>query len=401
MDVEELLSVCEKGIYEDIPTREISKLIIMTARGMIERDPAFSLVTGRLFLAALYREVLNARFSPSDLSEAYAKAFVSNIKEGIKSGRLTEQMLEFDLEMLSSKLQTKRDEILPYRGLQTLYDRYFLVDINDGHHIETPQAFWMRVAMGLSLNEADKNGKALEFYEALSTLRFVSSTPTLFMSGARKPQLSSCYLTTVPDDLIGIFKAYSDNAQLSKWSGGLGNDWTSLRATGGFIKSTAVESQGVIPFLKIANDVTVAINRSGKRRGATCAYLEAWHYDIEDFIDLRRNTGDERRRTHDMDISVWTPDLLLKRVINDEMWTLFSPDEAPELHELYGRRFEDKYLEYEQKAAKGEIKLSKSMKAKDIWKKILTSLYETGHPWITFKDTKQRKIPSGPCRSCA
>jgi ribonucleoside-diphosphate reductase alpha chain len=393
IDIEELLGACEKGIYDEIPTKEISKLVIMTARGMIERDPSFSMVTGRLFLASLYKEVINTKYTPQELSSAYSKAFISNIKENAKNGRLSEELLGFDLEMLSTKMVLSRDELIPYRGLQTLYDRYFLVDTNEGHHFETPQAFWMRVAMGMAINESDKNAKALEFYEVLSTLKFVSSTPTLFHSGTKRPQLSSCYLTTVGDDLKQIFKAYSDNAQLSKWSGGLGNDWSSLRATGGFIKTTGVESQGVIPFLKISNDVTVAINRSGKRRGATCAYLEAWHYDIEDFIDLRRNTGDERRRTHDMDLSVWVPDLLVKRVINDGIWTLFSPDETPELHETYGNKFEEKYLEYEEKAAKGEIRLTKQMKAKDLWKKILISLYETGHPWITFKDPCNIRSP--------
>jgi ribonucleoside-diphosphate reductase alpha chain len=393
IDVEELLGLCEKGIYEDMPTNDISKLSVLTARGLIERDPSFSIVTSRLFLASLYREVMTARFSPLNLGEAYSKAFISNIKDAIQLGRLDERMLEFDLEMLSTKLNIRRDELVPYRGLQTLYDRYFLTNTNDGRHLETPQAFWMRVAMGMALNEVDKNNKALEFYEVLSTLKFTSSTPTLFHSGMKRPQLSSCYLTTVADDLHQIFKAFSDNAQLSKWSGGLGNDWSSLRGTGGFIKTTGVESQGIIPFLKIANDVTVAINRSGKRRGATCAYLEAWHFDVPDFIDLRRNTGDERRRTHDMDIALWIPDLLIKRVLNDGMWSLLSPDEVPELHELYGKKFEEKYVEYENRAINGELKLHKRMKAKDLWKSILTSLYETGHPWITFKDPCNIRSP--------
>ena len=393
IDVENLLNSCETSIYEEIPTSEIAKLVTMTAKGLIERDPLYSLITTRLFLASLYREVLNARFSPAGFNEAYAKTFVSNIKEGVRIGRLSEKMLEFDLETLSGKLNLKNDEILPYRGLQTLYDRYFLANAKDGKVLETPQAFWMRVAMGLALNEKEKDAKALEFYNELSSLRFVSSTPTLFHSGTKKPQLSSCYLTTVEDDLYGIFKAYSDNAQLSKWSGGLGNDWSALRGTGGFIKTTGVESQGVIPFLKIANDITVAINRSGKRRGATCAYLEAWHYDIEDFIELRRNTGDERRRTHDMDTAVWIPDLLIKRVMNDANWTLMSPDEAPELHDSYGNKFEEKYLEYEAKGEKGGLRLYKVMKARDLWKKILNSLYETGHPWITFKDPCNIRSP--------
>lgn len=393
IDIEELLGACEKGIYEWIPTREIAKLAVMTTRGMIEKDPAYSVVTTRLFLASLYREVLNAKFSPTGLDEAYLKQFVSNIREGVRVGKLSEKLLEFDLEYLSSRLNIKRDEILPYRGLQTLYDRYFIEDANTGRHLETPQSFWMRVAMGIAVNEKDKTKMAVEFYEALSNLRFVSSTPTLFHSGTKSSQLSSCFLTTVQDDLIDIFKAYNDNAQLARWSAGLGNDWSNLRGSGARIKSTGVESQGVIPFLKVANDVTVAINRSGRRKGATCAYLEAWHYDVEDFIELRKNTGDERRRTHDMNTAIWVPDLLIKRMLNDADWTLFSPEETPELHHIYGKAFEDKYLEYENKAARGGIRLYKKLKAKDLWKRILTSLYETGHPWITFKDPCNIRSP--------
>ncbi len=393
IDIEELLGSCEKGIYESIPTTEIAKLAVMTTRGMIERDPVYSVITTRLFLAALYREVFNAKFSPSGLHEAYQKYFISNIKEGIKIGRLSEKLLEFDLEKISSHIGIERDELLPYRGLQTLYDRYFIEDVNTGRHLETPQTFWMRVAMGMALNEKDKTKMALEFYDVLSNLRFVSSTPTLFHSGTKVPQLSSCFLTTVQDDLSDIFKAYSDNAQLARWSAGLGNDWSSLRGAGARIKSTGVESQGVIPFLKVANDVTVAINRSGRRKGATCAYLEAWHYDVEDFIELRKNTGDERRRTQDMNTAIWVPDLLIKRVINDDSWTLFSPDETPELHHIYGKAFEDKYVEYENRASNGGIRLYKRMRAKGLWRKVLTMLYETGHPWITFKDPSNIRSP--------
>jgi ribonucleoside-diphosphate reductase alpha chain len=396
INIESLLLACEQGIYEEIHTKEIARMTVLTARSLIERDPSYSIITTKLFLASLYREVLSARFSPTGLADAYAKSFVSNVKECVKNGKLSEKMLEFDLEMLATKLNIKRDEMLPYRGLEALYDNYLIKDDRNGKNgprFETPQAFWMRVAMGLSLNESDKNGKALEFYEVLSNLRFVSSSPTLYNSGSVKPQLSSCFLTTIDDDLISIFKNYSDNAMLCKWSGGMGNDWSSLRATGAIVKSTGVESQGLIPFLKIANDVNIAINRSGRKRGATCAYLEVWHYDIEDFIDLRRNTGDERRRTHDMNIAAWVPDLFMKRVMNDEEWTLFSPDETPELHHLYGKAFEEKYIEYENRLANGEIRLSKRMKAVALWKKMVVSLYETGHPWINFKDPCNIRSP--------
>ena len=393
INIESLLNACEQGIYDEMQTKEIARMAVLTARSLIERDPSYSIITTRLFLASLYREVLNARYSQTNLGEAYSKSFVSNIKECVKSGKLSEKLLEFDLEMLASHLNIKRDEFLPYRGLETLYDNYLIKDGRNGARFETPQAFWMRVAMGLAINENDKNQRALEFYEALSSLRFVSSSPTLYNSGTPRPQLSSCFLTTVADDLNAIFKNYSDNAQLCKWSGGMGNDWSSLRATGALIKSTGVESQGVIPFLKIANDVNISINRSGRRRGATCAYLEVWHFDIEDFIDLRRNTGDERRRTHDMNIAVWIPDLFMKRVMSDEEWTLFSPDETPELHELYGKAFEEKYIEYENKLAGGGMKLYKRLRATALWKKILTALYETGHPWINFKDPCNIRSP--------
>ena len=293
-----------------------------------------------------------------------------------------------------SCVSSKVYELLTETSLQTLYDRYFIKEVNGKEsRFETPQMFWMRVAMGIAINEKNKEEYAKTFYEVLSELRFVASTPTLFNSGTNFQQLSSCYLTTVEDDLAHIFKSYSDNAQLSKWSGGLGNDWSNVRATGALIKSTKVESQGVIPFLKIANDVTVAINRSGKRRGATCAYLEAWHMDVEEFIDLRRNTGDERRRTHDMDTALWIPDLFMKRILEDGVWTLFSPNEVPELHHIYGRAFEEQYKKYESMAEKGELQMYKKIKAKDLWRKIITSLYETGHPWVTFKDSCNIRSP--------
>ena len=393
VDVDELVRHIEMGIYEGIKTSELSKLAIMSSKAMIERDPiAYEAITTRLFLSSLYKESLSSGFS-RDIGESYSKSFVASIKKGVEQGFLTKDLLSFDLEKLSRILIPERDMLMNSRGIQTLYDRYFIKDKQTGLPSETPQFFWMRVAMGLSLNEKEKDSKAMQFYEIMSSLRFVPSTPTLFHSGTIRPQLSSCYLTTVDDDLTHIFKCIGDNAQLSKWSGGLGNDWTNIRATGSLIKSTNVESQGVIPFLKISNDTTVAINRSGKRRGATCAYLETWHMDIEDFLDLRKSTGDERRRTHDMDTANWIPDLFMKRVISDKNWTLFSPDEVPDLHNLYGKTFEDKYSEYERKAANGEIHLFKVVRAQQLWRKMITSLFETGHPWIVFKDPSNVRSP--------
>ncbi len=387
VNVEEILVQCESGVHDGMHTKDVAELAVMTARGFIERNPLYDTITSRLFLSNLYYEATGKR------EHDPAAAFASNIRLAVSQGRLDPEILKFDLDRLSKELVVERDELIPYRGLQTLYDRYFISDISNKRVIETPQSFWMRVAMGLAINEKNRDDRAIEFYGVLSRIEFVSSTPTLFHSGTMHPQMSSCYLTTIQDDLVDIFKSYSDNAQLSKWSGGVANDWGNIRATGAYIKSTGVESQGVIPFLKIANDVTVAINRSGKRRGATCSYIEAWHADVEDFIDLRRNTGDERRRTHDMNIALWVPDLLVKRVISDGEWTLFSPDEVPELHHIYGRKFEDAYSEYEKAAGEGRIRLFKRMKARDIWKKILTQLYETGHPWITFKDPSNIRSP--------
>lgn len=380
-----------KNIFDGISTEDIEKALILTANSFIEKDPAYGLVAARLFLQKLYKEVIGLSVAEEMLAAAYRKSFIRGIKKGVEAGILDERMLAFDLEKISDGLSIGRDRLFRHIGLQTLYERYFM-KIGE-RRLELPQGFWMRVAMGLALEEKDKEARALEFYEAVSTLRFVPSTPTLFHSGTKHPQLSSCYLTTVGDDLGHIFKCIGDNAQLSKWSGGLGNDWTNIRATGSHIKSTNVESQGVIPFLKIANDVTMAINRSGKRRGATCAYLEAWHLDIEDFLDLRRNTGDERRRTHDMNTANWIPDLLIKRVISDGQWHLFSPEEVPELHHLFGKKFEEKYLDYEDKAKKGLIKKFRAMPARQLWKKMLTRLFETGHPWITFKDACNIRSP--------
>ena len=380
-----------KNIYDGVSSEEIEKALILATVPFIEKDPAYSKVAARLYQQRIYKEVIGRSISPELLDIAYRDAFISGLKKTAASGMMDARMLEFDLRKLSEGLRTERDDLFEYLGLQTLYERYF-IKIEE-KRIELPQAFWMRVAMGLALLEGEKEKRALEFYEVLSTLRFVSSTPTLFHSGLTRPQLSSCYLTTVEDDLTHIFKSLGDHAQLSKWSGGLGNDWTPIRSTGAHIKSTNVESQGVIPFLKIANDVTVAINRSGKRRGATCAYLETWHLDIEDFLDLRRNTGDERRRTHDMNTANWVPDLFMKRVLENGKWTLFSPDEAKDLHDLYGRKFEERYAHYEQMALRGGIKKGKTVEAQKLWRKMLTMLFETGHPWITFKDPCNIRSP--------
>jgi ribonucleoside-diphosphate reductase alpha chain len=394
VDSEEILFVVERGIHDGIETSKIADLTITTAKAMVEKDPVYTDITSRLFLNNLYKEVTGQKFSSRSLDGVYRDAFVTNIKNGVTSGLLSPRLLEFDLEKMAEYIDIKRDLLLNDTGLQILYDRYFTKDV-DGkeRRFETPQMFWMRVSMGLSVNEPEKEKYAAKFYEVLSSLRYVASTPTLFNAGTKFQQLSSCYLTTVEDDLAHIFKCIGDNAQLSKGSGGLGNDWTNLRGTGALIKSTGIRSQGVIPFLKIANDATFAINRSGKRRGATCAYLEAWHFDVEDFIDLRKNTGDERRRTHDMDTALWIPDLFMKRIQNDGEWTLFSSNEVSDLHHIYGKKFEDRYAFYEQQAEKGEIKQFKKMKARDLWRKVITSLFETGHPWITFKDPSNIRSP--------
>ncbi len=380
-----------KNIYDGISAEELDKAIILSAVSFIERDPAYSFVSARLFLRKLFKEVTQKSLHDDSMGLSYREAFAQSIKQGVSHGILDKKLLDFDLEKLSYGLKLERDDLFGYIGIQTLYERYFVK--HEDKRLELPQTFWMRVAMGLAIDEPEKNQKALEFYDLISTLRYVPSTPTLFHAGLVHSQLSSCYLTTVDDDLHHIFKCLGDNAQLSKYSGGIGNDWSSLRSTGAFIKTTGVESQGVIPFLKIANDVTVAINRSGKRRGATCAYLETWHLDIEDFLNLRKNTGDDRRRTHDMNTSNWIPDLFMKRVLNDEQWTLFSPEEVPELHHTYGRAFEKKYVEYEEKAQQGRIRKHKVVSASKLWRKMLSMLFETGHPWITFKDPCNVRSP--------
>ena len=395
VNIDAIVQQCRSELYDGISTADISKSLIMTVRAMIEQDPAYSKVAMRLLLKRNYKDAIGAdRIDYDKLDEQYREAFIRNIIKGVELERLDPKLLTFDLAKLSKALVIERDDEFLYMGLQTLYDRYFVSDFKTKQVLETPQMFWMRIAMGTALIEKEnKHEWTIKFYDIMSKLLYTPSTPTLFHAGTPKPQLSSCYLNTVGDSLDDIFKSYSDNSQLSKWSGGIGTDWTNIRGTGAYIKGTGVESQGVIPFLKIANDVTVAINRSGRRRGAACVYLETWHYDIEDFLELRKNTGDERRRTHDMDTSNWIPDLFMKRVREDAEWTLFSPEEVPDLHHIYGKRFEKKYVQYEKMADDGKIRLSKRMKARDLWKKMLAMLFETGHPWITFKDPCNVRSP--------
>ena len=391
IDVDRVYAEVVHGLYDGVSTEEIARALALAGAAHIERDPAYNRLSARLLLCAVAREVVGESVDETSFGAAYRASFTRTIQAAVAAGILDPRLLEYDLERVGAALKLERDELLDYLGAHTLSERYFLR--LEGHIAELPQSFWMRVAMGLALLEPAREERALEFYELFSTLRFVPSTPTLFHAGLTRPQLSSCYVSTVKDDLQHIFKVFADNAQLSKWSGGIGNDWTLVRGTGAAIHSTNVESQGVIPFLKIANDVTVAINRSGKRRGATCAYLETWHLDIEDFLDLRRNTGDDRRRTHDMNTANWIPDLFMKRVETGAEWTLFSPDETADLHDLYGRAFERRYEEYERLAAEGKVAKFRKVSATGLWRKMLTRLFETGHPWITFKDPSNIRSP--------
>jgi ribonucleoside-diphosphate reductase alpha chain len=379
------------NLYDGITVSEINQALVMALKGRIEEDPSYSKVAARVLLNDLYKAVLGVNEFAPGFEEMCREGLKKSIERGVLSGRLDPRMLNFDFDRLGKYVDMGRDELFEYMGVQVLYDRYFLRDNEE--FLEIPQYFWMRVAMGLALNEREAEGRIEQFYDVMSRLEYVPSTPTLFHAGTTHPQMSSCYLTTVEDDLDHIFKAYGDNAQLSKWSGGLGNDWTNVRGTGARIKSTNVGSQGVVPFLKIADATTAAINRSGKRRGATCAYLETWHYDIEDFLELRKNTGDDRRRTHDMNTANWIPDLFMKRVLADGEWTLFSPDETPDLHHVYGKEFERRYEEYEERARAGKIRLFKRLRAQELWRKMVTMLYETGHPWMTFKDPCNIRSP--------
>nr|WP_308447385.1 ribonucleoside-diphosphate reductase subunit alpha [Parachitinimonas caeni] len=380
-----------KNLYDGVPAEEVRKSAILSARQLIEKEPAYSRVTARLLLHSLRREVLGEEVTHEDMASRYAESFPQFIKRGIEAELLDAELANFDLEKLGAALKYERDYQFDYLGLQTLYDRYFLHV--HGSRIELPQAFFMRVAMGLAMREIDRENRAIEFYNVLSSFDFMSSTPTLFNSGTQRSQLSSCYLTTIADDLDGIYEGLKENALLSKFAGGLGNDWTPVRALGSHIKGTNGKSQGVVPFLKVVNDTAVAVNQGGKRKGAVCAYLETWHADIEEFLELRKNTGDDRRRAHDMNTANWIPDLFMKRVMEGGEWTLFSPSECPDLHDLYGKAFEAAYVKYEAKADRGEMRVWKRMPAAQLWRKILTMLFETGHPWITFKDPCNIRSP--------
>jgi ribonucleoside-diphosphate reductase alpha chain len=380
-----------RNLYDGVPMEEVYKASILASRTLIEKEPDYTYATARLLMHTIAKEVLGKEVTQAEMSEEYANNFPLFIKKGVENSLLDERLLQFDLKRLAQALKAERDLQLDFIGLQTLYDRYFLHVRKT--RIELPQSFFMRVAMGLSLNETDREARAIEFYEILSSFDFMSSTPTLFNSGTLRSQLSSCYLTTVPDDLDGIYESIKENALLSKFAGGLGNDWTRVRALGSHIKGTNGESQGVVPFLKVVNDTAVAVNQGGKRKGAVCTYLETWHLDIEEFLELRKNTGDDRRRTHDMNTANWIPDLFMRRVMEKGDWTLFSPSDVPDLHDLFGAAFEKAYVAYEQKAERGEIKPSKKVPATDLWRKMLSMLFETGHPWITFKDPCNIRSP--------
>lgn len=392
VDADDLMKEVGKSVFDGISITEIDRAMILAARSRIERDPSYDTVAARLLRMVINREAIGSSpTNSSELNKLYRNQFEHYIIDGINADRLTPELRNLNLTKLADALQPERDDLFKYPGLQAVYDRY-LLHIG-GRRIETPQYFWMRVAMGLSLQEQDPEDRAIEFYNLLSSMRFSSATPTLFNSATNHPQLSSCYLSTVSDDLGHIFKCVSDNAMLSKWAGGLGNDWTNIRATNAHISGTNGRSQGVIPFLKVVNDAAVAVNQGGKRKGAVCSYLESWHLDIEEFLDLRKNTGDDRRRTHDMHTANWIPDLFMKRVEEQGEWTLFSPDDVPDLHDLFGRAFEERYKYYEQQAEDGEIQMFKKVAATDLWRKMLTRLFETGHPWITWKDPSNVRSP--------
>ncbi|MBP7536938.1 MAG: ribonucleoside-diphosphate reductase subunit alpha [Ottowia sp.] len=388
---EPILAETLRNLYDGVPVDEVYKAAILAARTLIEKEPDYTYATARLLLHTIAKEVLGETVSLPELAARYADYFPQFIKKGVDNELLDERLLQFDLARLGAALKPERDLQFDYLGLQTLYDRYFLHVRKQ--RIELPQAFFMRVAMGLALNEIDREARAIEFYEVLSRFDFMSSTPTLFNSGTRRSQLSSCYLTTVPDELDGIYESIKENALLCKFAGGLGNDWTRVRALGSHIKGTNGESQGVVPFLKVVNDTAVAVNQGGKRKGAVCAYLETWHLDIEEFLELRKNTGDDRRRTHDMNTANWIPDLFMRRVMDKGTWTLFSPSDVPDLHDKFGAEFEAAYVAYEERAARGEIQPSKTLPAVDLWRKMLSMLFETGHPWITFKDACNLRSP--------
>ncbi|HTT08907.1 MAG TPA: ribonucleoside-diphosphate reductase subunit alpha [Gammaproteobacteria bacterium] len=387
----------KRNLFDGVAEKDVAKALVMAARTFIEKEPNYSYVAARLLLDSLRHEALSFVFdrpmvaTQQEMGERYGEYFKAYIKRATDLELMDRRLCNYNLDTLANALKPERDFQFTYLGLQTLYDRYFLH--SKGMRFELPQAFFMRVAMGLAINELEPEKRSIEFYDLLSSFDFMSSTPTLFNSGTLRPQLSSCYLTTVADDLDGIFNAIKDNALLSKYAGGLGNDWTPVRGMGAHIKGTNGKSQGVVPFLKVANDTAVAVNQGGKRKGALCSYLETWHIDIEEFLELRKNTGDDRRRTHDMNTANWVPDLFMKRVIENDEWTLFSPDEVADLHDLVGQAFEERYQYYEDKARRGELKNTKSLRAADLWRKMLGMLYETGHPWITFKDPCNLRSP--------
>ncbi len=397
VDGEAILHDTCRNLFDGVKEADVSQALVMSARTLIEQEPNYSQVAARLLLDILRREALafldldTNVATQAQMGQRYGEYFSGYIKRAAELELLDSRLTQYDLEKLGAALKSERDLQFTYLGLQTLYDRYFIHCENT--RFELPQAFFMRVAMGLAINEIDREERAIEFYNLLSSFDFMSSTPTLFNSGTLRPQLSSCYLTSVPDDLDGIYSAIRDNALLSKYAGGLGNDWTRVRGMGAHIKGTNGKSQGVVPFLKVTNDTAVAVNQGGKRKGAVCAYLETWHIDVEEFLELRKNTGDERRRTHDMNTANWIPDLFMKRVSEEGDWTLFSPDETADLHDLTGQAFEERYAVYEEKAARGEMRVAKTIKALDLWRKMLSMLFETGHPWITFKDPCNLRSP--------
>jgi ribonucleoside-diphosphate reductase alpha chain len=396
VSAETIYSETLKNLYPGVKLEDVRTSLVMTARTMVEKDPNYSFVTARLLMDTLRSEALSFlgiadTATQSEMHYRYETTLRPYIEKGVELDLLSPHLLEFDLGILGEALKAERDQQFTYLGLQTLYDRYF---IHSGDvRFELPQVFFMRVAMGLASNEENREERAIEFYNLISSFDYMVSTPQLFNAGTLRPQLSSCFLTTVPDDLHGIYSAIRDNAMLSKWAGGLGNDWTPVRALGAHIKGTNGKSQGIVPFLKVVNDTAVAVNQGGKRKGAVCSYLETWHMDIEEFLELRKNTGDDRRRTHDMNTANWIPDLFMKRVSNDQEWTLFSPNNVPDLHDLHGKAFETAYEEYERKAIAGEIEVYKTIKASDLWRKMISMLFETGHPWITFKDSCNVRSP--------
>jgi ribonucleoside-diphosphate reductase alpha chain len=393
---EKIISEANKNLYEGAPEHEVKEALVLSARSLVEVEPNYTFATARILLDSLRSEALSfleitENATHEEMSAFYPEALKAFIKKGIELELLNPELANYDLDLLGKAMIPDNDLLFSYLGIQTLYDRYFIH--SNEIRFELPQVFFMRVAMGLALNEENREQRALEFYELLSSFDYMSSTPTLFNSGTMHSQLSSCYLTTVPDDLHGIYGALQDNAMLSKWAGGLGNDWTPVRGMGAHIKGTNGKSQGVVPFLKVVNDTAVAVNQGGKRKGAVCAYLETWHLDVEEFVELRKNTGDDRRRTHDMNTANWVPDLFMERVFEEKKWTLFTPNETPELHDLSGEAFKEKYEEYEKLAQEGKLKAYKEVEAEELWRKILSMLFETGHPWITFKDACNLRSP--------